>query len=428
VSDQEVIKDFLISLGFKTDEASHKKFANNIAWATAKVNLLAQAVLKAGEAVYDSGKEFVKGMESLYYAGQRTGASVTGIESFTFAVEALGGSAQEALSSLEGVGRFLRTVPGAEGFIHALGVQTRDANGELRDTAETMIDIGKRLANMDMPHANAYANVLGIDEKTLIAMRSGEFEAAFRKRQKMAQGADFQKAAAQSREFMNVLREVGEQFTVMGAKAEIAILARALPALKRFSNWLESSPVSAFLENLSNLTGAGIDALADAIEAIADSLGNMLSSLDLGSLDDLTSAFHDLWEAIKVAGEGLGDLFGPTLKATLQGIADVVQIIAQGLGAFGNLVTGDTDKLAERGSKIGSIASNLLGDFQGIGKGILGSIGIGTGDQLERSTTVQQKTEIHVHGADAASAGQSVAREQDRVNQRMVRNLKGAVR
>jgi hypothetical protein len=47
----------------------------------------------------------------------------------------VGGSADSAMSSLESLARFIRTNPGAEGFLNRLGVQTRDASGNMRDMA-----------------------------------------------------------------------------------------------------------------------------------------------------------------------------------------------------------------------------------------------------------------------------------------------------
>src|SRR6185312_2500147 len=146
-------------------------------------------------------------------------ASVQNIQALGFAAGQMGSTAEAARASLEGLARFMRNNPGGEGLIRSLGVQTRNANGELRDTSETLQDLGKRFAALPFYRANAYAQVLGIDEKTLIALRqgvgqfSGEYQAMLK-----AAGVDSQQAAKSSHEFMNQVRTLGAAFGILGQK------------------------------------------------------------------------------------------------------------------------------------------------------------------------------------------------------------------
>ncbi len=78
-----------------------------------------------------------------------------------------------ARSSLENLSRFIRNNPGAEGFLNRLGVQTRDASGNMRDMAAIFTGVGQKLSDMPYYRANQYAQMLGIDENTLLAMRRG---------------------------------------------------------------------------------------------------------------------------------------------------------------------------------------------------------------------------------------------------------------
>ncbi|MDC9591270.1 lytic transglycosylase domain-containing protein [Xenorhabdus sp. XENO-10] len=54
-----------------------------------------------------------------------------------------------------------------------MGIQTRDTNGKLHDTASLVALVGERLSAMPQYRANQYAGILGIDENTLMAMRRG---------------------------------------------------------------------------------------------------------------------------------------------------------------------------------------------------------------------------------------------------------------
>lgn len=129
----ETIKDFLVSLGFSVDDAGAKKFGSVLAGTTANVIKMGLAVEGAALSVVAFTAKIASGLDNLYWASQRTGATVQGIQSIGYAVSQVGGSVDAARSSLESLSRFIRNNPGAEGFLNRLGVQTRDASGNMRD-------------------------------------------------------------------------------------------------------------------------------------------------------------------------------------------------------------------------------------------------------------------------------------------------------
>lgn len=129
----ETIKDFLVSLGFSVDDAGAKKFGSVLAGTTANVIKMGLAVEGAALSVVAFTAKIASGLDNLYWASQRTGATVQGIQSIGYAVSQVGGSVDAARSSLESLSRFIRNNPGAEGFLNRLGVQTRDASGNMRE-------------------------------------------------------------------------------------------------------------------------------------------------------------------------------------------------------------------------------------------------------------------------------------------------------
>ncbi|MEC5012217.1 lytic transglycosylase catalytic, partial [Escherichia coli] len=140
-----------------------------------------------------------------------TGATVQGIQSIGYAVSQVGGSVDAARSSLESLSRFIRNNPGAEGFLNRLGVQTRDASGNMRDMAAIFTGVGQKLSSMPYYRANQYAQMLGIDENTLMAMRRGvgQFSAQYSEMVK-AIGFNADQAALSSNRFMTSLKSLGE--------------------------------------------------------------------------------------------------------------------------------------------------------------------------------------------------------------------------
>ncbi|HAX9740748.1 TPA: lytic transglycosylase catalytic [Escherichia coli] len=207
----ETIKDFLVSLGFSVDEAGAKKFGSVLAGTTANVIKMGLAVEGAALSVVAFTAKIASGLDNLYWASQRTGATVQGIQSIGYAVSQVGGSVDAARSSLESLSRFIRNNPGAEGFLNRLGVQTRDASGNMRDMAAIFTGVGQKLSSMPYYRANQYAQMLGIDENTLMAMRRGvgDFSGQYSAMAK-AIGFNADQAALSSNRFMTSLKSLGE--------------------------------------------------------------------------------------------------------------------------------------------------------------------------------------------------------------------------
>ncbi|MNG60904.1 Membrane-bound lytic murein transglycosylase D precursor [compost metagenome] len=203
----ETIKDFLISLGFEIDSAGERKFSAVVAGVTANVLKMGAAVEGAALTIVGFTTQIASGLDKVYWASQRTGASVAGIRALGYAASQTGSDAAAAQGSLESLARFIRNNPGAEGFLNRLGVQTRGANGQMRDTAAIFTGVGDKLRSMPYYRANQYAQMLGIDENTLIAMRRGinGFTADYQSMLK-ATGLNADRAAQQSNKFMTSMR------------------------------------------------------------------------------------------------------------------------------------------------------------------------------------------------------------------------------
>ncbi|MEG8471773.1 lytic transglycosylase domain-containing protein [Klebsiella pneumoniae] len=206
----ETLKDFLISLGFKVDEAGARKFDAVVAGTTLKAIELGVKVEAAALSAVAFTAKIASGLDDLYWASQRTGATVEGIKQIGYAVSQVGGSVDGARGSLENLARFMRNNPGAEGFLNRLGVQTRDASGNMRDMATIFTGVGQRLSSMPYYRANQYAEMLGLDENTLMAMRRGigQFSGEYTAMAK-AIGYNADVAAVSSNKFMTSLRSFG---------------------------------------------------------------------------------------------------------------------------------------------------------------------------------------------------------------------------
>lgn len=206
----ETIKDFLVSLGFKIDDAGLHKFDATLVSLTGKAVKLGLAVEASALSVVAFTTKVAAGLDNLYWASQRTGATVAGIQAIGYAASQTGSTAEAARGALEGLARFMRNNPGSEGFLNRLGVQTRDAHGQMRSMESIFTGVGQRLSSMPYYRANQYAQMLGIDENTLMAMRRGmgDFSAQYTATAK-AIGFNADAAAKSSNRFMTSIREFG---------------------------------------------------------------------------------------------------------------------------------------------------------------------------------------------------------------------------
>ncbi|EIC4778704.1 transglycosylase SLT domain-containing protein [Salmonella enterica] len=236
-SNADTIKDFLVSLGFDIDQAGANNFETVLKGVTANVMKVGAVVEGAALSIVGFTTRIANGLDKIYWASQRTGASIQGIKALGYAASQTGASAESAMSSLEGLAGFMRSNPGAEGFLNRLGVQTRDASGKMRDTASIFTGVGQKLNNMPYYRAKQYAQMLGIDENTLMAMRRGMngFTADY---QSMLQKTGFNadKAAVQSNKFMTSMRGLTSLFGIMRDKIGSNLaggLAGSLGSLRR---------------------------------------------------------------------------------------------------------------------------------------------------------------------------------------------------
>ncbi|CAH5519729.1 hypothetical protein AI2941V1_0789 [Enterobacter cloacae] len=306
----DTIKDFLVSLGFDIDQAGANKFEAVLKGVTANVLKVGAVVEGAALSIVGFTTQIANGLDKIYWASQRTGASVQGIKALGYAASQTGASAESAMSSLEGLAGFMRSNPGAEGFLNRLGVQTRDASGNMRDMAAIFTGVGQKLSSMPYYRANQYAQMLGIDENTLMAMRrgvggfSGQYSAMAK-----AIGFNADEAARSSNKFMTSLREFGAMAGMARDKIGSNLaggLAGSLDTLRR--HILDNFPR---IEQTLTKAIKGILALGDIIGRLFFRLIEGTSSLITWwqSLDKQTRELISLFGALTIALRILNSTF-----------------------------------------------------------------------------------------------------------------------
>lgn len=295
-NDVETTKDFLGSLKFDVDEAGQRKFMAVITEVTANVLKMGEEIKNAALEVINFTTQVANGLDKLYWQSQKTGATAEKIKAIGYAVSQAGGSVEGFNQSLEGVANFLHKNPGGEGLLRNIGVQTRDVNGNLRDTASLVAQVGEQLSKMPMDRANRYARKLGIDESTLMAMRRGigQYVAEYQDMTKTI-GYNPTKATQQSHQFIARMNALDNLFGIIKEKIGADLAGGLAGRVESFQQTilLNFPRVEKVITRVLNV----ILNLADDITLVVSRVGEAISDL-IGWWDKLDGGTKTLIKAL----------------------------------------------------------------------------------------------------------------------------------
>ncbi|MGO9770420.1 MAG: phage tail tip lysozyme [Roseiarcus sp.] len=275
----EVLKEFLVSLSFSTNEAQYRRFSDSIESVTKQTAKFAVGLEAAAVAAVGVVQRISAGFENLYYASSRVNSSAANINAFKYAISQLGGTAEGALSTLEAFSRKLREAPGNESLLRQWGVQTRDAQGRMRDSVDLMKDLAGSSKFNALPYFNRIhiAQALGIDEITYRALLGDvdRFTSEYRNKLKNA-GLDPDKAAAQAKKFEQAWRSAFTSIEIIIDKVAARFGPEIADKFQEFTNWVDSHG----------------DEIGDTLKEIGDALSDVVKWLwDIGKA--VATFIHD---------------------------------------------------------------------------------------------------------------------------------------
>jgi hypothetical protein len=286
---EEVIKEFLVSIGYKTDETSLRKFTLSLQSVTKTVMKLGTAVVATAAAVVAGVKIISVEMERLYYASQRTGETVGNIMALRYAAGQIGLTADQAQASLEGFTRTLRLNPGMNGLLTQLGVT---GNGPLEQFESF---IGK-MKQMQPYIAAQYAGLFGIDPDTLLMLENGlpKIQAAQDKyRQKLGSfGINPERAAQAGVEFDNSVRDLTNDIHLFWVLLQEHLAPVLAEISTEFEKWAAghadetARKIATALEAVAKWVrdidwqkvGKDVDVFLDKAGKVAEVIGNIIGS------------------------------------------------------------------------------------------------------------------------------------------------------
>jgi TP901 family phage tail tape measure protein len=289
----DILKEFLVAIGFKADTASLKR-AEQAIGALTKATVAIGAAIVGTAAIVEAGvSKMSEQMEELYYAARRAGSTVDEIQAVSYAFGQIGLSAQEAKGTLAGLFSQLTFNPGTEGFLHSLHIQTRQANGELRDTSDVLDDFVEKAKTMPPALAAQYASMLGISQQTLLALEQApkklsDLRKEFRQAEAEA-GIDGQALGEASKDFQNNLLTLGMHVNLMWERVEKVLL----PIAMRLVRWADEA-----VQWFNRLDGK-TDGLLTTIALLAAGIGAAVTSFF--AIIAAAKALSVVWEALNIS-------------------------------------------------------------------------------------------------------------------------------
>jgi hypothetical protein len=267
----DVIKSFLVGLGFKIDKTQQTDFVNAIDKATKAAEGLAIAVAGAATAVAAAVYKMASDFDQLYWRTQRLGSSAVDIKAFGYAISQLGGSSQGAQQALERLAEFVKSSPGSANYLTRLGVDPR----HLGDSVKTMQDLGAAMSRLPYWQQKVFADRLGIDPTTLQAMNR-DLSKNMDQYKEMAErvgkvwGVNFGEMGDSSNEFMSKLRQMKAELDLNFTAATYRLLEKLNPLIERFVHWIEESSENGKFQKMADNIYTIVAAVAKLVDKIIE--------------------------------------------------------------------------------------------------------------------------------------------------------------
>lgn len=264
----ETIKEFLVGLGFKVDEAGLAKFSQGIASASLRVTALAAATTAAAGVIVAGVKAIADDFDQLDKLATQFRTTADAIDEFADAAGILGIKEETAIEGLKNLDRAIvdtsMNMGRAKAVFEDLGISVKDAAGNLKPTTEVMAELAEKFKGMEKGKQIRVMERLGLDPALLkvfnadmVALRE-EMEAIDK-----AAGLDFGQAVAESKAFMEVWRAMQQEIQKWKLLFKTTMESVSVKLMPKFR-----AQIRAITDAMINFRRKVMDNLPKAIEAI----------------------------------------------------------------------------------------------------------------------------------------------------------------
>lgn len=219
----EVLREYLIRLGFQIDQRGQRNFDTATVNIQKRVMGIAQAVTAVTGAATAMVVSYTRDMEKMYYASRKAEAPVAALNNLAYGYRQIGLDGKQAIATVEGIARSMRSNPGLTALLKDLGVPVQ---GRTKD--QVLLDLVGALRKMPEHIAIQYGNLFGIDPDQLKLLTEGydKLLAAEKQRQMMTQGLNIETEAAAKAavEYANALDKVTERAKILFSVISVGML------------------------------------------------------------------------------------------------------------------------------------------------------------------------------------------------------------
>ncbi|GJE08628.1 hypothetical protein AOPFMNJM_3971 [Methylobacterium jeotgali] len=326
----DVLKEFVVSLGWKVDEQGGRKVRETVAGITRSATVLTLALEAAALAAAAAVAKIAANFDTLYFTSQRVGSTARNIQGLSYAFGQVGSSTANAQSAVESFARAMRTNPGVGQFIRDLGVATTQG-GKARDSIDVLSDAIDAIQKKHPYYAGAQmASLLGIDEGTYQTLTKYRAEIK-RYREEYDQtarmvGLDNEKAAEAGHSFTRSLTTLGALIGAVGQRMLIQFAPALERVVKALLTWVE--------EHREDIEGF-FKRVGDAVEKFTQSLESGNLTKELGFIRD---RFVEIGKVIERVISLLGKL---GLFDTARGGDPIGRVVSSWLGKGSEVADGE---------------------------------------------------------------------------------------
>ena len=363
-TNEEVLRAFVVSLGWKSEAAQQKEFVGAIESATLKANLLADGIAEMAKSISGSLNSASENFLQLGIMADQTRTSVQTILALQQAFVQFGGVAGDADAVLRTLNQNTRALnDGNLSYYKQFGIELNKTTGKFTwDLAKGQ----EALSHLSPAAITQFAELAHISQSTaeLVETHGREMEAAKEKAQKTldAFGVNEEMAASQSK-YARALNDTWLGLNSAWNNFTTAIEKPITPEIETFNKWLD--------DHGKDISGSFRD-IGDAFkEDVVDPIASMGTQTDkLQSDSEKIRAFKDS------VVDGLGGI---------KELLDTIKVTFEWVDSFSKWSQGSADRLGRATGAQALVKGVVTGPMKAAGQGDAETHYSGGGAELNKA-------------------------------------------
>lgn len=376
----ETIKEFLVGLGFKVDEAGLAKFSEGIASASLRVTALATAATAAAAGIVASVQHIASEYDQLDKLATQFRTTADAVDEFIDTAKILGLSDEKSIESLKNLDRAIVDTSMGMGraklVFEDLGIKVTDAAGKLKPTTEVMGELAEKFKDMERGKQLRVMERLGLDP-ALLKVFNGDLAAISAELQEIDKAADFdfETAIVESKAFMQIWRQMQqeiEKWKMLFSKAFESVAVKLMPKFRAQIKSITDSMVTFRKKVMENMPKAieAIMPIINIIMRVAEAFIKIVARIASGAmtvigwflkLNEATGGWAGYILAAAAAWKYLNLSFLATPLGMLLSLATVVALLIDDFLTFKE----GGDSLIDWGSGFGIVMQGVTAALTG---------------------------------------------------------------